>query len=138
MDSSVSLEDRIWFLRVCHHVPFSLYCCQMFACSPGSRSQVSCTWPLDLPNDTTGYTRKQTACQAKRSLKVCVGCELKLIDVKRRIVGMKTGRSFIANQTQTIPLKWVTFTDSRHIKKRTHGQYLQNVHCPKYVASTYQ
>ena len=25
MDSSVSLEDRIWFLRVCHHVPFSLY-----------------------------------------------------------------------------------------------------------------
>jgi len=25
MDSSVSLEDRIWFLRVCHHVPFALY-----------------------------------------------------------------------------------------------------------------
>jgi len=25
MDSSVSLEDRIWFLRVCHHVPISLY-----------------------------------------------------------------------------------------------------------------
>ena len=25
MDSSVSLEDRIWFLRVCHHIPFSLY-----------------------------------------------------------------------------------------------------------------
>ena len=25
MDSSVSLEDRICFLRVCHHVPFSLY-----------------------------------------------------------------------------------------------------------------
>jgi len=25
MDSSVSLEDRIWFLRMCHHVPFSLY-----------------------------------------------------------------------------------------------------------------
>jgi len=25
MDSSVSLEDQIWFLRVCHHVPFSLY-----------------------------------------------------------------------------------------------------------------
>ena len=25
MDSSVSLEDRIWFLRVCHHVPFVLY-----------------------------------------------------------------------------------------------------------------
>jgi len=25
MDSSVSLEDRIWFLRVCHHNPFSLY-----------------------------------------------------------------------------------------------------------------
>ena len=25
MDSYVSLEDRIWFLRVCHHIPFSLY-----------------------------------------------------------------------------------------------------------------
>ena len=25
MNSSVSLEDRIWFLRVCHHVPFALY-----------------------------------------------------------------------------------------------------------------
>ena len=25
MDSSVSLEDRIWFLRVCHHGPFALY-----------------------------------------------------------------------------------------------------------------
>jgi len=25
MDSSVSLEDQIWFLRVCHHIPFSLY-----------------------------------------------------------------------------------------------------------------
>ena len=25
MDSSVSLEDRIWFLRVCRHIPFSLY-----------------------------------------------------------------------------------------------------------------
>ena len=25
MDSSVSLENQIWFLRVCHHVPFSLY-----------------------------------------------------------------------------------------------------------------
>jgi len=25
MDSSVSLEERIWFLRVCQHVPFSLY-----------------------------------------------------------------------------------------------------------------
>ena len=25
MDSSVLLEDRIWFLRVCHHIPFSLY-----------------------------------------------------------------------------------------------------------------
>ena len=25
MDSSVSLEDRIWFLRVCHHIPFALY-----------------------------------------------------------------------------------------------------------------
>ena len=25
MDSPVSLEDRIWFLRVCHHVPFALY-----------------------------------------------------------------------------------------------------------------
>ena len=25
MNSSVSLEDQIWFLRVCHHVPFSLY-----------------------------------------------------------------------------------------------------------------
>ena len=25
MDSSVSLENRIWFLRICHHVPFSLY-----------------------------------------------------------------------------------------------------------------
>jgi len=22
MDSSVSLEDQIWFLRVCHHIPF--------------------------------------------------------------------------------------------------------------------
>jgi len=26
MDSSVSLEDQIWFLRVCHHILFSLYC----------------------------------------------------------------------------------------------------------------
>jgi len=25
MDSSVSLENQIWFLRVCHHVPFLLY-----------------------------------------------------------------------------------------------------------------
>jgi hypothetical protein len=25
MDSSVSLEDRIWFLRVCHHVSNGLY-----------------------------------------------------------------------------------------------------------------
>jgi len=25
MDTSVSLEDRIWFLHVCHHIPFSLY-----------------------------------------------------------------------------------------------------------------
>jgi len=25
MDSSVSLEDRFWFLRVCHHIPFSVY-----------------------------------------------------------------------------------------------------------------
>jgi len=25
MDSSVSLEDRIWFLRLCRHIPFSLY-----------------------------------------------------------------------------------------------------------------
>ena len=25
MDSSVLLEDQIWFLRVCHHIPFSLY-----------------------------------------------------------------------------------------------------------------
>jgi len=25
MDSSVSLENQIWFLHVCHHVPFPLY-----------------------------------------------------------------------------------------------------------------
>ena len=25
MDSSVSLEDRIWFLRLWRHIPFSLY-----------------------------------------------------------------------------------------------------------------
>jgi len=25
MDSSISLENQIWFLRVCHHVPFLLY-----------------------------------------------------------------------------------------------------------------
>ena len=30
MDSSVSLGDRIWFLRVCHHVPFSLYIPEVF------------------------------------------------------------------------------------------------------------
>ena len=27
MDSSVSLKDQIWFLRVCHHVPKELYMC---------------------------------------------------------------------------------------------------------------
>jgi len=26
MDSSISLKDQIWFLRVCHHILFSLYC----------------------------------------------------------------------------------------------------------------
>jgi len=26
MDSSVSLKDQIWFLRMCHHVPNVLYC----------------------------------------------------------------------------------------------------------------
>ena len=25
MDSSISLKDQIWFLRVCHHILFSLY-----------------------------------------------------------------------------------------------------------------
>ena len=30
MDSSVWLEDRIWFLRVCHHIPFSLYTQQWY------------------------------------------------------------------------------------------------------------
>jgi len=29
MDSSVSLEDQIWFLRVCHHFSFSLYQCSL-------------------------------------------------------------------------------------------------------------
>jgi len=33
MDSSVSLEDRISFLRVCHHVPFSLLQTGTVACS---------------------------------------------------------------------------------------------------------
>ena len=45
MDSSVSLEDRIWFLRVCHHVPFSLY--------PGGNAGAE-EGPLDRSNPSIG------------------------------------------------------------------------------------
>jgi len=45
MDSSVSLEDRIWFLRVCHHIPFSLYS------QTGERCQYNMTHALFMPNN---------------------------------------------------------------------------------------
>jgi hypothetical protein len=122
-----------WFTRqtfVC------CYNCQMFASSPWSRSHISFTWLLDLPNDTIGYTRQQTASQAQTSPKVCVGCGWKLIDISEESLERKkkTGRSFIANQTQAIPLMWVTFTDSLH-KKNGH---MANI-CKKYtVSNTWQ
>jgi len=40
MDSSVSLKDQIWFLRVCHHVSNVLYCSMTAALEGGEWSVV--------------------------------------------------------------------------------------------------
>ena len=54
MDSSVSLKDQIWFLCVCHHIPFSLY----YNRSPPTRTprKPVLDW-TDTPADINGLVR---------------------------------------------------------------------------------
>jgi len=60
MDSSVSAEDEIWFLRVCHHVSNALYV------RIGTRSGSRCNHYVD--DIATGLISTHTAFRKRRDV----------------------------------------------------------------------
>ena len=59
MDSSISLKDQIWFLRVCHHILISLYQkCFNYNALPFLRIWVCCRTLTPNGDKATGLKKK--------------------------------------------------------------------------------